>query len=650
MGTVSATGQNCDCSGNDCSATQFCYDSQCNASAKPCTVDNTNPTNEICGCSGNECTATQFCYDGSCHDKAAMACTADYTNAQTEKCYKPGHEDEFCAANDFYYAGECRSSGCAARDKKDVFYGSKLRGEWDADNRRMNMHIKTPHDVMITEIQWKDAASTALKYSPMAPGSWTLDTTSEPCKKKYYLNVEQNTFFGSGSKFTLKGSQLKTDLIVKASQSLTEVHLGKTYRYDRKISNIVPLIVNLKTSRKFVVTFKIPPIEGETFFAFFQGATDNLDTAEKNIELDLEIHSTNCVNTTRTDSSYTKGARVKEASQDHLLNPNESTFEWGASKWLDQNDLCVQTFEWTFVPKPGLIGGTYEMIVEFVSETGSLHEAIANIFIEEADVLGDIGFDGTMVLYEEKECINEKELFYLGDHIYAKISLTHLVINAENITCSEFTITQKDPITGRDVPTDMMAEEKYDFQEYAVTDANGNKVQNNWICSAEIQSPHFHKTADGYKSNLAVNVTIDYETDAGTRRRQLTLHHPGFSNFPTMGDEMLLGDSEIPILEDEEESVGLNEEDEYYENKMHDPEQTDFSKEFIIKKAVENMNPFKAMQSNDKDGSVSSFYEKYTTVIIISSIALFGGILLAGLYRSSKRSPMESALLVDEEI
>jgi len=286
------------------------------------------------------------------------------------------------------------------------------------------------------------------------------------------------------------------------------------------------------------------------------------------------------------------------------------------------------------------------MTLEFLSKGGTVHEATASIFIEEADVLGDVGFDGTMVLYEEKECINKKDRYFLGDHLFAKISLTHLVINAKSISCEQFDITQKNPTTGKPEVTDLKSDKDYDFHEFNLTDANGNVIQNVHVCAAELQSPHFHRTADGYKSVLTANVTVEYETNAGTIRRQLNLHHSSYSNL----DEMMLGESNIPILDIEEESIGESEEDQYYENKVHDPEKTDLSAQFTIEDAVQSMNPFKAMQSNNQDGSVSNFYEKYTTVIIISGIALFGGILLAGLWRSSKRSPMESALLVDEEI
>merc|ERR1712060_482137 len=99
------------------------------------------------------------------------------------------------------------------------------------------------------------------------------------------------------------------------------------------------------------------------------------------------------------------------------------------------------------------------MGLEFVSRGEEKHEVIASINIAKADVLDDIGFDGTMVLYEEKDCINEKNTYYVGDHFYAKISLSHLVIKAATIECKEFDITQTNPTTNKVEKTDLKSDD-----------------------------------------------------------------------------------------------------------------------------------------------------------------------------------------------
>jgi len=645
--SLDAVSTTCVCGISDCGVGKYCFENACTATPPACTVSLSVATGKKCDCSGNTCITTEYCYGGTCNDKAAIACVVDYTETITEKCYKLGNENEFCPVDKLYYAEDCQDAACTASLPKDVFYGSKLRGQWDSDSRKMNMNIKTPHDVSITEISWRDAVSNDLKYSSAGNGRWTIDATSEPCYKKYVLNVAQSDFFGDGSKFTLTGSQLKTQLNVKATQWLSEVKLGTTYKYDRAISNVVPAIVNLQTTSTFTATFKIAHVEGETLFVFFRGASENVDTDSKSVELDLEIHSSNCVNNALTDSTYTAGTRIKTGN-DNLMSKNNSTFTWGTETGtLDPNDLCIQTLTWDFTPKASLVGGQYDMVLEFMSKGGKKHEATATINIQQADVLDDIGFGGTMVLYEEKECLNTKEKYYIGDHFFAKISLTNLIINAATIGCTEFDVTQTNPTTNAVEPTDLKADKLYDYQEYNLTDVNGALVANTRVCSAELQSPHFHRTDEGYQSILTAKVQIEYETDLGTMTRRMLRFELGIGDQPVTHKEMALG---------EEASVGQNEEDAYYARKGHDSESKDLSVEMSILKnmnpIIENLNPFKTMETSKQDGSISKIYEKYTKFIIICSVALLGGILLAGRVQKTKASSIDAsfALMQEEEL
>merc|ERR1711920_3395 len=86
-------------------------------------------------------------------------------------------------------------------------------------------------------------------------GLWKKDEDN-PCQPTYHLDVPQTTFFGAGSKFKIKGSQLSTNLRVDASETVTTVKNGETYTYARSIKNTVPVLVNLVTKTTIKVRFR----------------------------------------------------------------------------------------------------------------------------------------------------------------------------------------------------------------------------------------------------------------------------------------------------------------------------------------------------------------------------------------------------------
>jgi hypothetical protein len=635
------TGKLCDCSGNSCSSTKYCYENQCHDTMKACTISNANPAGTICDCSGNECTATQHCYDDKCHDDAAGECAVDYLHAITEKCHQPGKLNVYCDVNQFFYAGDCQAQVCDGHALKSLFYGSKVHGKWDSKGRQMNMYIKTPHEISITEIKWINATSDALKYSGSANGKWTIDTETEPCKKRYYLNVKEKEFFGSGSLFSLTGSQLRSTLKVTALREVKETHEGKHYSYNRTMSNYVPVVVNLETETNIQVSFKITSPTPEVFFLFFKGAHDNLeDRQKKNIEIEMEIHSSNCINSSRTDSTYTSGTRIQSGTS-YLVSGTTPTYKWTTRETLE-NNLCVQELTWSFVPKPDQLDTAYEMTLEFIDRGGVTHDATAEIFIETADVLGAVGFDGNMTLYEEKELLTESDKFYLGQQFFAKISLSNLIVDAKTITCKAFNITQTNPVTGAVEKTDLKGDDMYNFREFNLT---GSKNKNKHICSAELESPHFHKTADGYTSVLIADVEITYEDGSKVRR---ILKKTDNAIDRLRKQKYLEGrfkEEEIFDVMENEEEVGDDLLDDYYSNKEHAPEEKDMSVEMFIG----DLNPFKAMNLSPQNGAASTFYEKYTTTIIISGITLFGGVLFAGWLHRRKNSMFNTNLLIDDE-
>jgi len=104
---------------------------------------------------------------------------------------------------------------------------------------------------------------------------------------------------------------------------------------------------------------------------------------------------------------------------------------------------------------------------------------------------------------------------------------------------------------GVETVTDLKSDAKYQFFEIA-------QSGNNHICGAELDSPHFHTSAEGYESVLESEIVITYKQGEITKTlRRLLTYDLQRGNF----------------WEDEEFSVGdMDAEDELYKNKARKPD------------------------------------------------------------------------------
>lgn len=71
-----------------------------------------------------------------------------------------------------------------------------------------------PSYMTLNKILWLNAEDiTAFAYEKEDSGLWVMEPDNDnPCILDYTLNLDQNTFFGKGSKFVLDGMQMKTKL------------------------------------------------------------------------------------------------------------------------------------------------------------------------------------------------------------------------------------------------------------------------------------------------------------------------------------------------------------------------------------------------------------------------------------------------------
>ena len=95
--------------------------------------------------------------------------------------------------------------------EKNVFYGAKVYGKWNATTNKMAMNITHPWTVTIDKINWNGVTDTTLQYLTSNAGLWTKVET-DPCNPAMVLDIAQTSFFGTGSKFTIAGSQLSSSI------------------------------------------------------------------------------------------------------------------------------------------------------------------------------------------------------------------------------------------------------------------------------------------------------------------------------------------------------------------------------------------------------------------------------------------------------
>merc|ERR1712176_1729112 len=379
-----------------------------------------------------------------------VACPVSMTAPLKTECSCEG-ETTACAVGKFCYTGGCKDSAeCTIRPdmQKNIFYGAKVYGSWDEKTKIMSMNFTTPFDVTLNSIAWKNAASQELKYSKSAAGLWTKDT-SNSCQPVYKLDVPQTTFFGQGSKFNIKGSQLSTNLRVDASETVTTIKNSQTYTYTRSIKNTVPVLVNLKTKTTISVRFRstVAPPHGPhpalEDFVLFLSAEDNFATEDPNVIIQMEVHTRSCVNHTLE----TTGVEVT-TGKENIKTGKASEFKWtkeasGDRKRDFKHNLCVEELEWKFYPAK-YHENAYEIDLEFtVRGTGEVFTTTAAIDIKQGDVLTDIGFSHSITPYEDEDCTVQTSKFRLGQKFYTKIELTNLIVDTNNITCNTYKIIQK---------------------------------------------------------------------------------------------------------------------------------------------------------------------------------------------------------------
>jgi len=190
-------------------------------------ADSTSPIKRKCKCAGESCAAGKYCYGGTCNDNRRCNVRADVG--------------------------------------KNVFYGAKVYGHWNATTKRMSMNISHPWDVTINKVSFNGGSDTSLQYLTSNKGSWSSATGSDPCRPALVLDVPQATFFGAGSNFRITGSQLSSSLRVEASEAISVTKNGQTYNYNRSIKNTVPILVNLitKTKKLFLQKIKLVNSNGQ---------------------------------------------------------------------------------------------------------------------------------------------------------------------------------------------------------------------------------------------------------------------------------------------------------------------------------------------------------------------------------------------------
>merc|ERR1712062_156240 len=177
--------------------------------------------------------------------------------------------------------------------------------------------------------------------------------------------------------------------------------------------------------------------------------------------------------------------------------------------------MCKEELTWKFTPSSINNGEPFTITITFTSKSGETFAVDTTLEIKEADVLGTVGFSADMKIYNDEACTSRAEKVNLGAKFYAKIVLTDLVFDTNSIACDTFVVKQvKD---GVETVTDLKSDAEYQFVEIA-------QSGNNHICGAELDSPHFHTSAEGYESVLESEIVITYKQGEITKtlRRLLT--------------------------------------------------------------------------------------------------------------------------------
>jgi len=628
----------------ECAAGKFCVTGyKCNDSPTCQAASEKVAIKDVaCDCGIVSCAVSKYCYGSVCHD--APTCTPDAYYAIKTKCQCVGSE---CAVGKFCHSGTCQSAAaCTVRDSinSEFFYGAKLEGTWDQENRRMSLVFPVPGDVKVSKIVWIESQTQNLAYDANATtSSWTKDTTNQ-CETRFKLTVGQDKFFGKGSRFTLTGKIMKTELKVDASENVLQTIDGWSYTRNREMSNIVPLIVNLVEKKTvlahFVTEFssqktielhvqfstitdvaeflkecttKYKPLYGVTCASIhakeadrrvlrrvlkvgnliivfvgtdaqIQKAISNLkingyktanfglytvekkavkhnefvfmiaakETTNNTIVIEMEVHSRSCIDHSLAD----KGVRVTAAGKTKIdENIAATTFVWEMdpadnTKYFEskEHSLCVEKVTWTFAPK-GYEQTSYDIPIEFTLKNNlGIFVTFAKVNVKTADVLGDIGFGATAVLYKDAGATQTANAFQLGDKFYVKITLTKAAVDAASINCTKLTLTQTN-----DSEKKMLT----DMKEKAYIPVETQSGVNAVVCGAELTGTRFYARVDGYHTDLEIIVKVNYKQGKQAniirlRRRLITAPMPeesiGFEHQVRHADDREVVDLEMEIF------------------------------------------------------------------------------------------------------
>jgi hypothetical protein len=468
--------------------------------------------------------------------------------------------------------------------------------------------------------------------------TWNTQTNTcgtDVCKNAYVLDIDQKKYFGPGANYEVLGSQMKTNLKVKAIANLHRNINKHDYSYDREIVNVVPVLVNLEVKRVVTCRFKIDtperPEEGQQEFILQTYAEENLAESGRNtVKIIMEIYSNTCVNHSATSGGVSLTAGTKFLS---TTDANPNTFSWDKNKegkviqtW--EEDMCVETLTWIFVPVD-YQADKYEMTLTFKSADMPSHDwsANVNIDIQDADVLADVGFGADMKTCKDKKCNTKQDTFRLGDRFWAHINLTHLAVNSSSITCETFIIKQtKD---GKPTETNLM-ESKYNFKQ---TKPSEDKL-NEHSCSAELESTHFHKSVEGYDTLLESDIKIEYvQGHTQTRRLLLNLAPQGMMQDQKYMDEISVGSSSADMT------------DEMYKST---PRKSDDKDSLSLPLTLLDMDASEALKTVEMVNSNINDYSAY----IMLAAALCFAFMTIRLYSKSSQNKADSdfRLLAEEDI
>jgi len=271
-------------------------------------------------------------------------------------------------------------------------------------------------------------------------------------------------------------------------------------------------------------------LEPDEFIIFLEAHENVLVDDDPTITIRMETHSRGCVDHTTANG----GVQVEDASKAWVEADTVQIYDWemnsetGEVAFEYEWNLCVEILEWTFTPLKKS-DGTYEINLVFDQKEGlPSFIATAEITIAKSDVLGEVGFDTEITLWEDVDTVgvpfNENYKFQIGERFWAKIELSSLIVDADNIDCTEFIVTQYpeeadvgiDPAIDGGVH-DMMNNDVYKFQNHATT------LPNTAIFGAELEVETFYLSVGGVKSELTVGLSITYKqgTQENVRLRRM---------------------------------------------------------------------------------------------------------------------------------